>query len=524
MTLASIVVRTTNGSTLFQNLDLSFGAERTGLVGANGAGKSTLLGLIAGTVSPTEGRVRSQGRVWSLNQQISHALDCRMVDLLGVGQAWDRVSRILNGQGSDDDLAAADWSLEAHADQALARVGMSDVSIDADSASLSGGERTRVCLAAMIMAQPDIVLLDEPTNHLDRDGRAFVSNLVREWGGCMIVASHDRDLLMQMDRIVELSQLGARVYGGNYSLYRQRKDTEQEAAEAQLAHAQKSLEQASALAQANREKRERRDSAGQRVADKGDMPKLLLGLRKSAAQKSTGKQVAISQKLVDARKSELSAAQDAIECIRTADMQLGTTGLASGREVARAENVSVRIDGACLLKPVRFHWRGPVRVAITGPNGSGKSTLLKLLAGDLRPSSGELDVSVRPVVLDQNVSLLRDNETLRDAWLRLNPEGTVQQAQAALARFLFRNTSALRTVGSLSGGERLRAGLACVLGGTNPAQLLLLDEPTNHLDLASIEAVEQALSDYDGALVVVSHDQNFLEAIGITEEIDLSGP
>ncbi|MEG1453495.1 ATP-binding cassette domain-containing protein, partial [Brevundimonas sp.] len=125
-------------------------------------------------------------------------------------------------------------------------------------------------------------------------------------------------------------------------------------------------------------------------------------------------------------------------------------------------------------------------------------------------------------VLDQDVSLLHPDETVSDAWLRLNPGSTPQQAQAALAGFLFRNTAAMKRVGELSGGERLRAGLACVLGGEKPARYLLLDEPTNHLDIPSVEAIETALADYDGVLVVISHDRRFLEAIGIEQVWDLT--
>ncbi|MGQ3045016.1 MAG: ATP-binding cassette domain-containing protein, partial [Brevundimonas aurantiaca] len=164
----------------------------------------------------------------------------------------------------------------------------------------------------------------------------------------------------------------------------------------------------------------------------------------------------------------------------------------------------------------------PERIAITGANGSGKTTLLKLVTGAITPTSGRVDRPVRAAFLDQDSAILRPRETLLDAWLRLNPGGTPNEAYAALARFLFRNTAAQRTVGALSGGERLRAALACMMTGGSPPQMLVLDEPTNHLDLDSIAAVEAALLAYDGALVVVSHDDDFLRAIGTTRTVCLS--
>lgn len=174
-----------------------------------------------------------------------------------------------------------------------------------------------------------------------------------------------------------------------------------------------------------------------------------------------------------------------------------------------------------MVGPVSLRLTGPERVAITGPNGAGKTTLLRLIHGALEPTTGRVERPGRAVLLDQEAAILKPEETLVEAWRRLNPEGSVNDAQAALARFLFRNVAAHREVGALSGGERLRAALACVMTGAKPPQLLILDEPTNHLDLDSVAAVEVALRAYDGALIVVSHDADFLDAIGIERTIAL---
>jgi ATPase subunit of ABC transporter with duplicated ATPase domains len=164
---------------------------------------------------------------------------------------------------------------------------------------------------------------------------------------------------------------------------------------------------------------------------------------------------------------------------------------------------------------------GPERVAVTGPNGSGKTTLLRLLTGALPPTGGTVRLTPKHAMLDQQVSLLDPSLSIRDNFKRLNPAATENDCRAALARMMFRADAALQVVGSLSGGEMLRAALAATIGSDTPPELLILDEPTNHLDIHAIAAVEAGLRTYDGALLVVSHDWDFLEAIGAERELVL---
>jgi ATPase subunit of ABC transporter with duplicated ATPase domains len=174
-----------------------------------------------------------------------------------------------------------------------------------------------------------------------------------------------------------------------------------------------------------------------------------------------------------------------------------------------------------ILSGLSFRLTGPERLAVTGPNGSGKSTTIRLATGELAPTQGRVELGARSALLDQQTAMLRPEETLIAAFQRLNPGASANTAYAALARFLFRNVAAEKLVASLSGGERLRAALACMLMSQEPPQLLILDEPTNHLDLDSIAAIEAALRGYDGAILVVSHDRDFLAAIGVEREIEL---
>ena len=522
VTLAGVAARTPDGHTLFDNLSLAFGRERTGLVGRNGVGKTTLLRLIAGLEAPTEGAVPRAGTVAWLEQQRDPTPGETVADLLGIGEALAVVTRVTAGEGTEADFEAADWSLEERIGAVLDQVGLAGLAMDRPAISLSGGEQTRLRLAALLLDPPDLLLLDEPTNHLDAEGRALIAEVLGRWPGGVVVVSHDRALLRRMDRIVELSTLGAAIYGGNYDLYAERKAAERAAAERGLEAAEREAGRAARESQRAVEKKARRDRAGRAFAMKGSEPKILLGAMAERAENSTGLESRLAERRKEAAEAGLAEARERVERVRALDIPMPATGLAAGRtalvldEAAWATPAGRRIVG-----PVSLRLTGPERVAITGPNGAGKTTLLKLIAGELEPTSGEVERPVRAALLDQAAAILEPDETLVEAYRRLNPGATPNDAQAALARFLFRNTAAQRLAGTLSGGERLRAALACVMTGVRPPQLLVLDEPTNHLDLDSIAAVEAALRAYDGALVVVSHDVDFVEAIGMERTIPL---
>jgi len=522
VTLDSVSAATPDGRLLFENLNLSIGAERIGLVGRNGVGKSTLLALIAGARPPLAGTVARTGTVATLDQTPDVSDGARLVDLLGVGAGWDRLSRIERGEGDEIDLSDADWDLPARLDQALADVGLAGFRPERLTASLSGGQATRAGLARLLIARPDVLLLDEPTNNLDVEARAIVARVLSRWKGGVVVVSHDRSLLRGMDRIVELSSLGAQTYGGGWDLYAERKAEAAQAAQRDLAHAEKEVRRVAREVQVARERKDRRDAAGRRFADRGGTPKIMLGMMAERAENSGAREGKLADKLATQAAEAKASAQARVERARTLGFDLPSSGLPEGRTVLTFEDVVFAWPGgAPLINGLSLRIVGPERVAVAGPNGTGKTTLIRLATGDLAPTSGAVRLSVPVALLDQRATLLHDDETILETFRRLNPTASQNDAHAALARFLFRNTAAHQATGTLSGGERLRAALACVLDAATPPQLLILDEPTNHLDIASIEAIETALSAYDGALLVVSHDADFLEAIGIERRITL---
>jgi ATPase subunit of ABC transporter with duplicated ATPase domains len=252
------------------------------------------------------------------------------------------------------------------------------------------------------------------------------------------------------------------------------------------------------------------------------MPKLWFDAQAERATSTLGRQRRVVERLRTAASADLDAARERVERVRRLDVALPTSGLPASKCVLAFDRVSFAWPGGRpLLEDVSFQLVGPRRLALTGPNGSGKTTLIRLAIGELDPSSGAVRRNVAGALLDQRAALLDDRLTLVENFRRLNGSASEGAAHAALAQFLFRNVEALKPAGALSGGERLRAALACALMADPAPQLIILDEPTNHLDLESIAAIETALSAYDGALLVVSHDQAFLGAIGVDAELRL---
>ena len=238
------------------------------------------------------------------------------------------------------------------------------------------------------------------------------------------------------------------------------------------------------------------------------------------AEESTGRSERLASRILEEANTTRDAAQAAVERVTPLRFILPSTGLPANRLVLSLHEVVVQ-RGERRFGPLNFTITGAERVAVAGPNGAGKSSLLKLIAGELSAAEGTTRVGVTAAYLDQHVSVLEDDLSLLDNLKRCHPGLGDNEAYQTLASFAFRSTDALRSAGSLSGGERLRAGLSCVMGATSPPQLLLLDEPTNHLDVTSIEELERALVSYDGALVLVSHDSEFIRKIGVRKVIEL---
>ncbi|MDO6415395.1 ABC-F family ATP-binding cassette domain-containing protein [Sphingomonas sp. BIUV-7] len=521
LTLSGLSAATPGGKALFHHLTLSVGAERIGLVGRNGSGKSTLLRIAAGEVAPLSGRVRRTGTVGMLVQRWRD--DDTIAEALGVVVRLATLARIEAGNGTATDLEAADWTLPASIDLVFTDIGLAGLHLDRRMGTLSGGERTRVGIARLAIERPDLLLLDEPTNNLDREGRAAIDRLIDRWHGGLLVASHDRALLEHMDRIVELNPVGIRIVGGGWVAFAAAREAERALAEAEVERSDLALRSTRLAAQAAREAKERRDKAGRAFAAKGSEPKILLGARAERAENSGGHVRRLADRQIEDAARARDQARARIEVLTPLTIELPASGLPSQAEVLAMENATVDLGGR-RFGPWTLALHGPERVAIAGQNGAGKSTLLRLAIGDIAPATGSVRRRrERLAMLDQHIGLLDDGGTILGNLRRLHPTLDDEAAHAACARFAFRNRDAERLVGTLSGGERLRAGLAAALSGPLPPWLLILDEPTNHLDIASMEILERALQAFDGALIIVSHDFQFLDAVRVTRKIKIDG-
>ena len=382
-----------------------------------------------------------------------------------------------------------------------------------------------VGLAAELLRRPDVLLLDEPTNNLDGHARHRLYAALDEFGGTLLVVSHDRVLLDRMDRIAELYRGEMVFYGGTFTDYEDALDAAQRVAEADVRNAESMLKREKRQMQQARERAARRSGTAARNVKNAGLPKIVAGKLKRDAQESAARSDDVHGKRVDDARSRLDEAERAMRDGDTIVLDLPDTDVPVGRSVLVARGLQISRGGRKLFgdNGIDLDIRGPERIALTGPNGAGKSTLLRVITGDL-PAQGAIQrADGRIAYLSQRLDLLDQDRTVAESLAAFAPSLTHTRRMHLLAQFLFRGDHIHLPVGALSGGERLRATLACVLNAEPAPQLLLLDEPTNNLDLVSVGQLESALNAYRGAFIVVSHDESFIDAIGVQRRLVLSG-
>jgi ATPase subunit of ABC transporter with duplicated ATPase domains len=527
ISVVDLACRLPDGGRVFASLTFAFDMVRTGLVGPNGIGKTTLLDVLAGRRAPSGGRVTRAGRIAYLPQTAGFGREASVAEVLGLAAELAAYERIARGEGSADDLACLDdrWDLSERVARALERLGVGDLVPSRRLATLSDGEVTRVRLAGLLLHEPDFLLLDEPTNHLDRAARAFVHDLVGGWRKGLIVVSHDRRLLARVDRIVEMGPAGLREYGGDFEFYREQRRIERAAAAQALVGAEQRLEQARAAAQRTRERQERRQAAAGRKTFKRSLPPIVAGNWKRHAENTAARLKGRHEDKVEQLQQEVEAARRNLPEEHQITIDLEHSRVPAQKRIVELEAVNYQYPGAAgplWPAPLSLDVIGPERISLAGPNGSGKSTLIDLIAGRKMPTAGRVRVGAsRVALLDQKVGVLDAEATVLDNLRRMAPRRLEHELRILLGRFLFHHDAALKPAAVLSGGERLRAGLACLLGADQAPELLIADEPTNNLDLASLEELTSALRAFRGTLIVVSHDATFLDDIGIEREITL---
>ncbi len=489
--------------------------HRSGLLGENGAGKSTLLAVLAGELEPDAGRVERPVATSLLRQEVRADPDAPLAAILEAELApLRRLERELElaGEalaGADPDaadryarlLAEAEatelWTLDARRDEVLEGLGVGGLPLDRRVGEVSGGQRSRVALAALLLARPDALLLDEPTNHLDDAAVGFLATRLRAWRGPVLFASHDRAFLDEVATdLVDIDPTasdGVTRYGGGYSDYLAAKAAERARWEARFAEEEQEQAQLEhAVAVTARELapgRPRRDNEKMGYDFKADHHQ---------------QQVARRIRNAAGRLDELRASR-----VDEPPPLLSFGGIPSGSHLLEGEEPLLTVDGARV--DGRLALEGLVlapdaRLLVTGPNGAGKSTLLGLLAGRIAPDAGRVRrrKGLRIAVLDQDVRWADASRTPRELYERT--VGERRAAELPLSGLgLLAERELDRPVGRLSIGQQRRTALALIVA--RPPHVFLLDEPTNHLSLALATELEEALGGYPGAVVVASHDR-----------------
>ncbi|MDF2669376.1 MAG: multidrug transporter ATP-binding protein [Paenibacillus sp.] len=480
--------------------------ERIGLVGANGAGKSTLLQIIAGHMSADSGDIfkAKDTRIGYLSQntglQSDETIWNEMLVVFASLLQAEQELRKLEGLMADPDIQANEkkyeevlhrysvqserfreqrgYEIEARIRGVLHGMGFGEFAPDTRIDTLSGGQKTRLALAKLLLQEPELLILDEPTNHLDIDTLTWLEGYLRNYPGGILVVSHDRyflDALVQ--GIYEIERNVCKRYTGNYTRYVEIKEAEYEI---ELKHFEK---------------------------QQGEIARMEDFIQKNIVRATTTKRAQSRRKALE----KLDRLDKPLGDLKKASFRF-EAGRSSGKEVLNVQQMSVTFEGQekPLFHNVSFELRRGETAALIGPNGVGKSTLLKALTGERPPETGKLHwgTHVDVAYYDQEQKGLNPQQSVLDELWNTYPHLEEARIRTVLGNFLFTGEDVFKPISALSGGEKARVSLAKLM--LQKANLLILDEPTNHLDLFSKEVLESALLDYDGTLLFISHDRYFL--------------
>ncbi|EJL74308.1 ABC-F family ATP-binding cassette domain-containing protein [Chryseobacterium populi] len=523
-----------NISYRFPNIDLLFNAihltlpthTKSALVGSNGMGKSTLLKLIAGEIQPLNGNVSIQGDLYYVPQMFGNFNHLTVAECLKADKKINALQNITNGEVDEEyfEILNDDWNIEERCQSALEYWNLEISDMNQQLESLSGGQKTKVFLAGIQINQPDIIVLDEPTNHLDLEGRKLLYDLIEKTNSTVMIVSHDRNLLNLVDTIFELSNQGISTYGGNYDFYAEQKEIETEALNNDIHAKERALKKAKEKERETIERKQKLDARGKGKQEKSGVARIMMNTLRNNAEKNTSKLKDIHAEKISNISGDLRNLRSSLKNSDQMKVNFNDSSLHSGKILVSAEEINFKYGEDNLWKDnLNLEIRSGDRISVKGSNGSGKTTLVRLLLGDLEPSSGSIAKSdFNFIYIDQEYSLIDKNSKVYDFAQRFNDNALQEsEVKTLLSRFLFGKETWDKKCDVLSGGERLRL-LLCGLSISNKApDMIILDEPTNNLDLQNVEILTDSIKDYHGTLVVISHDEVFLEEVDAEKEIVL---
>ncbi|MDR0871995.1 MAG: ATP-binding cassette domain-containing protein [Prevotellaceae bacterium] len=528
--LQNISYQHSNKDLLFENLNLAVNQhDKLALIGNNGAGKSTLLRMIAGELQAMGGQLKAVVEPYYVPQVFGQYNHLSIAQALRIDKKITALNEILEGNATEENFNVLndDWTIEERCREALNHwdIGRDEKSFaltKTTMGTLSGGQKTKVFLAGIAIHQPELVLLDEPTNHLDTAGRELLYRFVNETSCTLVVVSHDRILLNQLDTICELSRHEIKTYGGNYNFYVEQKKMEQNALNQDIQNKEKAFRQAKEKARETQERQQKISERGKKQQKKEGTGKAMMDKMKNDAEKTSSKLKSIHTEKISGISQELQNLRAALPDIDKMKFGFDNSALHKGKILvsANAINFAYRVE-MLWRENLNFQITSGERIALKGANGSGKTTLIKLILGDLQPTVGNIyRADNKSVYIDQDYSLIDNRLNIYEQAQIFNEQALQEhEIKSRLKRFLFTKNDWDKPCSALSGGERMRLMLCCLTIGSQSPDLIILDEPTNNLDIQNIEMLTAAINEYEGTLVVVSHDERFLEEVGIERTI-----
>lgn len=490
----------------------------TGITGQNGSGKTTLLQVLAGHKAAISGSLEVSGLTGYLAQIDEKDKLLSVSDFFGVQKILNCIERITSGHGTpeDYDQIGQNWDPSQEARATLDMLGFTGLSLKHKISQLSGGEKRSLAFGKLLFEKPDILLLDEPGNDLDSENKAYLIRALKQFSGSVIFVSHDRELLSKADQILEINQGQIRIYPGNWEDYRSVRDLEMGSLDRQIEFELQKKKQQLKLHRQKVEDRNKRESHGRKKSDRKGWDKITRNSKIGRAQKSESKLNILMSKQNEELTEDIQGLRETQKKLTKPEFNIRGQSLPDSKILVEVKNVNHIFDDHKKLysEPLNYILRGSERVALTGPNGSGKSCLIKMITKTLSPDTGSIFTGYKNLCyIAQQVNMLDPELSLLENYRALNPMVSLSECHFRLSQHLIAEEMLGKHLSQLSGGEILRAHFACFISGESDIDLLILDEPTNHLDLESIEALEQSLSLFEGAVLVVSHDQCFLDAI-----------
>ncbi|MEJ6979546.1 ABC-F family ATP-binding cassette domain-containing protein [Pedobacter sp. P351] len=516
-----------NKDFLFDNINLNIHKQnKTALIGNNGAGKSTLLKIIAGILQPSGGTVNTATRPYYIPQLFGQFNDYSIGRALRVEDQLNALTEILDGKANETNLLLLDddWTIEERCKEALAHWELSGLDLTQKMETLSGGQKTKIFLAGISIHQPEIILMDEPSNHLDTQSRGILYDFIQTTSSSLVVVSHDRKLLNMLDPVYELSKRGINVYGGNYSFYTEQKMIESNALIQGIKSKEKALRKAKEVERDASEKQQKLDARGKKKQEKAGLPTISMKTFKNNAEKSTARLKDVHSEKTGNISQELSQLRKETPEMDRMKFCFDNSALHRGKILVTAQNLNFSYEQKQLWEqPLNFLIASGERIAIKGHNGSGKTTLIKIILGEIKPQYGSIHKAVtNSVYIDQDYSLIDNNLSVYEQAQKFNSTAFLEhEIKIRLSRFLFSIDYWDKPCKALSGGEKMRLMLCCLTIINQAPDIIIFDEPTNNLDIQNIEILTAATNDYQGTLLVISHDEYFLEQINVKQTIEL---